>query len=572
MLKKKVSLKNICYLTGFILLTFLAVDFIIAALFLLLNIGINSWVIMMSSAITVVAGWYFSVNRNGFSKSEFCIAIAVALFIVLISCNICGSYYDNSYDGNAYHKLAIGNLKNSWNPVFESADEFAARTQLELSENTQAIWIDHYAKGSWIFGASVYAVSNNIEMGKSINIIFVFILFFFLIDYLLSRQLKIWQALLIAIGCSINPIMFVQLMTFYVDGILGNSLLLIILCLIALADKNYTRNQILQYLTLAMAIIICSNIKFTGLVYAGFFCLAFYIGKLIHIYFVQRQKLKSYLIKNTLYYVIVVIIAVGLVGSNSYIKNLIDHNNPFYPLMGDGKVDIISGFQPDEFESMNPYKKFALMLFSYTENTTKEEVRLKIPFSTKPSEFEMRDPDIRRGGWGPYFSAIFIITCIIYVLRLASFWKKDKKCFSIGIQLLIPAFLLIGLADGSWWARYSPYIFAFSGAAMTIIFESANQKKNVLIQVLGMAFSILILYNTWSLHYTYENLERMNVEAKNVIQDMKQADKVYCRLIDTSYGGIVYNLVDSEINYIFADKDYNDKLIIFKLEYEIEGN
>ena len=49
------------------------------------------------------------------------------------------------------------------------------------------------------------------------------------------------------------------------------------------------------------------------------------------------------------YFTITVLIAVLLVGSNTYVKNLIDYKNPFYPLMGENKVDIMTSMQPPSF-------------------------------------------------------------------------------------------------------------------------------------------------------------------------------------------------------------------------------
>lgn len=564
------KLENMLYLTGVLLLLFLALDILVAAIFLLIGISINQWVLIIAIVLTIVAGRYLCVKKGDFDKKEFIAACSIALIIVLSSCWISGKYYDNSYDGNAYHKLAIGNLKNTWNPIYESANDFFERTNLEMNGSTQATWLDHYAKATWMYGASIYAITDNIETGKSINYIFVFILFFLFNDYLLKKRFKMWQSFLISACCSFNPIVIVQIMTFYVDGTLGLSLFVVILALVTLSDRQYHRSKCLQWLILGTGILICGNIKFTGLIYAGFFCVAFYIGKLIYIYLNQKEKFVKILKHDTLYYFVVLIITVGIVGSNSYMKNLIDHRNPFYPLMGNEKVDIISGFQPDEFQTMNPYKKFVLTLFSYTENVSKEPISLKVPFTTKPSEFEMFTPDIRRGGWGPYFSGIFLISIVICTIELIILWKKNKGWFVRGIQILIPSLMIIGLADGSWWARYSPYVYLLPIAAMIILFDYANKHHIIAGNIISLIFSVLLINNTCCLDYALTYQIWLNEEAKPAILSMKNAKNVKCQLTDGNYSGIVYNLIDEDIPYHFVEGEYENKIILFKLSYAIE--
>ena len=62
-------------------------------------------------------------------------------------------------------------------------------------------------------------------------------------------------------------------------------------------------------------------------------------------------------------FVVVYVIAIFLVGSNSYVKNTIDHHNPLYPIIGKDKVDIVTTMQPKDFNEMSHLKKFVYALF-----------------------------------------------------------------------------------------------------------------------------------------------------------------------------------------------------------------
>ena len=90
---------------------------------------------------------------------------------------------------------------------------------------------------------------------------------------------------------------------------------------------------------IASLIIIISNVKFTGLAYCGIFCLGYYIYYVIKK--LEGKELKN-IISNTSYFILVVIIAVMVVGSSSYVRNTFEHQNPFYPLLGRDKVDIMT--------------------------------------------------------------------------------------------------------------------------------------------------------------------------------------------------------------------------------------
>ena len=566
--KKRISIWDIGYYVGVGLLLFVFFDILLSSILLIIHKTIVPEIILISLIIPMFIGLSFLKKNNKIFTKEIIISIVFAILILLFSFMVAGKFYDVTYDGNAYHKLAIGDLKNSWNPVYESVDDFQKRTDLELTSNTQSIWLDHYAKASWLYGASVYAFTNNIEMGKSINILFIVILFLLVNDYLRHRRIGTVKTMLISFICSVNPIMMVQVLSFYVDGILANTLFIIILSLIAINDKTYKRSKKLQWVILGMSISICANIKFTGLVYAGFFCLSFYLTKMVRSFRKTNRVFCEEVKSETIKYCFILVIAVGVIGSNSYIRNVIDHQNPFYPLLGKGKVDIITQFQPDDFEQTNPYKKFVLTTFSYTQNTSKDPIELKIPFTTRKSEFEIIDPDVRRGGWGPFFSGIFILSSVICVVHLIKTFKSDKDRFFLQMELLIPSILIMGLADGSWWARYSPYVYLLPLTALCLVCDATN-KNSRLKEVASWLMIGLVLYNTYCMKNVIDYTIWLTGETVKSVNEMKKANKVEFYLKDKSYAGIIYNFIDEKINYEFTNEEYGESLRIWKVEYQI---
>ena len=85
-------------------------------------------------------------------------AALIAILTVVASIFISKSIYDTSYDGQMYHMLAISFLKNNWNPLYNP-------------EFPLSIWIQYYAKASWMLGTYLYVLTPSIEAGKAINLI-----------------------------------------------------------------------------------------------------------------------------------------------------------------------------------------------------------------------------------------------------------------------------------------------------------------------------------------------------------------------------------------------------------------
>ena len=142
--------------------------------------------------------------------------------------------YDLTWDGNTYHKLAVGMLRDGWNPVYQSAESFinedAANMQIS-DDDRNSTWIEHYPKASWIFSATIYSVVNDIEGSKILNMLFIYIGFCIILNYL-SKKMNIIFAILISLITILNPISIVQMFNFYIDGLMGICLYIIICTLV----------------------------------------------------------------------------------------------------------------------------------------------------------------------------------------------------------------------------------------------------------------------------------------------------------------------------------------------------
>ena len=140
------------------------------------------------------------------------------------------------------------------------------------------------------------------------------------------------------------------------------SLFAIVIMLFAITDKKYQLDKWYKYFILAMLVIFCINIKFTGLAYAGVFCFLFFCIWCVKAYI--DGEVKTVFVKNMVFYIITCSIAIFIVGASSYLTNFIEKGHPLYPLAGEGKVDIMSTNEPYIFKGMPTLNKLFIALLT----------------------------------------------------------------------------------------------------------------------------------------------------------------------------------------------------------------
>jgi len=206
--------------SAIILLVFIGINILLTSLLFLCHISISYINIFASIILTAIFIYFFYKYK---SKIQCIIASIIAIIVFAISIYICSHTYDTTWDGNTYHKLAIGMLKDGWNPVYQSAESFINDDVTNIGiedDGRNSIWIEHYPKASWIFSANIYSVTNNIESAKIINILIMYVAFGIIINYLYKKTNIIFLFLISLLVC-INPISIVQAFSYYIDGLMG---------------------------------------------------------------------------------------------------------------------------------------------------------------------------------------------------------------------------------------------------------------------------------------------------------------------------------------------------------------
>ncbi|MCU6797380.1 hypothetical protein OB236_35155 [Paenibacillus sp. WQ 127069] len=427
----------ISMVSGLTLLTVTVGSLIVPSLLFMLGISITALHIWPVVALSVGMAWMaakmLQVERPGRLLGE---ALAVSILLFVVCFWISGSFYDLSYDGQAYHQESVIYLANGWNPVYDEA--------LNVSTG-HSLWINHYGRASEIASAVMYAATGLIEHSKVFNLLMIVASFLLSMSALLAlRPDQTKRAIIVAALLALNPVSVYQVFSYYVDGLLAS----VLLCLVALACLIFARPGWLLLSAYSALMIFAMNIKFTGIAYAGVLTL----GLLVALYMSEQfGRLKQ----------MFMIAAVGgligmfLIGYNPYVTNTLAKGNPFYPLAGAGAVDVIEDFIPRNLESMNRFEQAVNSNFSVMAGNTSEKTptQIKLPFTfTERELIALSAPDAAVSGFGPLFSGVLLLSLIL--LALGFHYRKGAAMAAIGLIVILAISAFVNPV--AWWARYVP--------------------------------------------------------------------------------------------------------------------
>ena len=530
---------NLLFNISQIFLYTFALTTIVSSLFFIFNIGIHVWTLPASAIFAMIL---FKFLNKSQTPGMFLVSCVFALLIFSLLTALCGSLLDFSWDGNAYHKVAVGLLNHGWNPLYQDPAKIG---QPILQGRAPYLWAECYPKATWIFGASIYAMTGNIECGKVYTLVSIFSTFGITLFFLRSLGYGKIFAILFSLAAASNPIALAQFDTFYLDGCLQLLLYILILSLIvSISDIPLGLKHITNALV-ASCMILCFNIKFTGALFVCLYCSLFFVVWCFYVYFTDKGDFFRRILKKTAFLGIVGFIAAFLAGSSTYITNYIHHGNIGYPLIGKNKIDIMSS---TAFESRNRVSNLLYSLFSYQENLEWRHAHrkpiLKIPFtySLEREHKIAHEPktDIRIGAFGPFFSGVLLLSLIFMGVRFIRHPREPASL--IMMCLLFAALVLCAILYESWWARYAPYIYYMVLCGICAAYLSSSS----LVRGLGMLMCLmLILNNSYYLLRIPTLVEAGNAIARE-IDKMKKHDTVLYKFGPLAHG-TYFNLLDAGI-------------------------
>ena len=559
-MKKHDKLFKILYESGILLIGFIVVDVLVSMILFCLKLHISVINFWASLIITMLAFLLIGKNNN---KTYINKVLSILLFLAILfgSIFVASKIYDSSYDGNSYHKGAIGMMAHEWNPVYETAEDYSDSI-FHIRGAKIFTWIDHYQNLSWIFGSTVYRVFGNIETAKSLNYLLISGTLLILMNYFRRFKFKNSQSIILAFITVFSPVVLSQFFSFYIDGNLAITFYLYIATVSLITFELVKLKTISGDLLFNFFFSICilANLKLTGilLITAGILPLAGYLT----ILFIQKKiKVFDYwkLFGTTLFSIL---FAILVIGGTSYVKNTFTMRNPFYPLLGDNRSDIITTMQPAELMGKNQIEKLLISVFSKSDNVqlySWKALEYKLPLTWSNEEIDnLNITDTRIGGFGIFYSFIFIMSLITIISYLINVYKVKKESgtdaalYKIIISCILVSILIyLVLPTENWWARYAPNIYLLTPLAAAIMFGKINQTpRSSFVKVGLVVFIITIFLNQLPFIYFRAITPEGNkivktelLEAKGYVEKNPEAKVI----INNHYMGVFYNLLDSGI-------------------------
>ena len=559
-MKKHDKLFKILYESGILLIGFIVVDVLVSMILFCLKLHISVINFWASLIITMLAFLLIGKNNN---KTYINKVLSILLFLAILfgSIFVASKIYDSSYDGNSYHKGAIGMMAHGWNPIYETAENYSDSI-FHIRGAKIFTWIDHYQNLSWIFGSTVYRVFGNIETAKSLNYLLTSGTLLILMNYFRRFKFKNSQSIILAFITVFSPVVLSQFFSFYIDGNLAITFYLYIATVSLITFELVKLKTISGDLLFNFFFSICilANLKLTGilLITAGILPLAGYLT----ILFIQKKiKVFDYwkLFGTTLFSIL---FAILVIGGTSYVKNTFTMRNPFYPLLGDNRSDIITTMQPAELMGKNQIEKLLISVFSKSDNVqlySWKALEYKLPLTWSNEEIDnLNITDTRIGGFGIFYSFIFIMSLITIISYLINVYKVKKESgtdaalYKIIISCILVSILIyLVLPTENWWARYAPNIYLLTPLAAAIMFGKINQTpKSSFVKVGLVVFIITIFLNQLPFIYFRAITPEGNkivktelLEAKGYVEKNPEAKVI----INNHYMGVFYNLLDSGI-------------------------
>jgi hypothetical protein len=417
-------------------------------------------------------------------------AFLLMIISTIVSIFISRQFYDLSYDGQAYHGEAIIEILNGWNPIYEKAPGY---------NGLHGIWLDNYPKLAWLNQVGIYNLTHNWEDTKIYN--FVVFLASAAISYAAIGVFQITkiQKIICTLALATSPLVILQSNGLLLDGQVSG-LLLIILSQFIIC-YYYSNN--FNLLSLVFSIVVFENTKTAGFVYST---IAIFVYICILAYNARSNAGK--IIK---YVCIGYVLGTMVFGFNPYVVNTIEKSNPVFPSL-DKKVFDYTQNTPINYVKKSNLEIFASSIFFKTDKDfadTNGGAVIKMPFTFSSDEIDsLRVGGLKKGGFGPLFSGVFLVTLVALILALYNSIINSKiasKIINTNKDYVKPFnqwqlyFVIAGtiifsclLSSTSNTFRYIPQFWLLIGFSLIFAYK---QKQFVISSIASIA-SIVILANT----------------------------------------------------------------------------
>ena len=497
---------------------------IVTAIFVLTTVGglfhipVNPLYVL----IPFVCGLYY-LKKQSPENIDFLKQVLILLLIIFVSCILAIFVWDGSWDGRWYHAATLVMLKNGWLPVYHNYQDFAPICHVYPQT---AFWANSYLHFTEVIGANIYKITNLIESSKAINFIMTACVFMYSLNITKKFEINNFNSVLISLITVLNPVCICQWFTNYIDLHIYFAFTLLLLTIIK-TEFQQTAYKADLFMFVCSSLMLAMT-KLTGCMYLFLICSIY----MIYLFILKRNNRKF--IKT----VLVIGGLIAVTGVNPFFTNFRDYGNPFYPVFGKNKIDIISNNLPFGFSGKSAPEMFLRSTFSESlnsaENIHNKHIlsEFKIPFTVNiKSYFNIfNGPDLRIGGFGYFWSGILLLTLLF--LPFLRFRNSNEKYL---FWLITSIILLTAFSNPHcWWARLVPQIWLFPLIIVLFGFkQSDNNKiskvlKLFLLYFISAAFIInssIILQQNSKFNIRISKLRKMLYNYIDLIK--KPQDKIY---------------------------------------------
>ncbi len=481
-------------------------------------------------------------------QEKICILL-LATVIMIISIMVSSGVYEFSVDGNAYHKQAIGLLKDGWNPVYFVSNNYNSLIgSSQLAADGPLFWSEVYPKATWYFAASVYRLVGNIEAGKCYTILFAVVAFGYLYDFFAKMFQEKRRAVILALTATANPIIFAQFESYYLDGLVASALVLL---MVSFISEINTEGLIKDKGTVACLIVWGCNLKFSVILFVVTYCIVFLCFRIV-----KSRKIDW---KNMIFLGGTGLFSSFIVGVSPYLTNYKRYGNMFYGFIG--LIDEEQMAKEYGVETLSRTGRFFSSIFAKMSggNITSLAELLKVPFTFYDREFDMYYvTDTRAGGFGVFFSGLFVISFVVIIVWIVNRWKYNRSDeFILVLLFLAVNFIEMMVLPQTSQVRYIPQLYLCIPLAMVILYKMELSKKWKQIRNAANIFIVIMLFFN-ALPWIKIGMSRINsgvittATFKSMSNECRENGKVYeIRYCNDTYNGLDYNLKDFNIDYYY---------------------
>lgn len=426
--------------------------------------------------VAVAAGMLFAAWRTRVTGESVLLAALLA-GVMAVSLWLGARIGDTSYDSINYHQSAVSELRHGWNPWHgQSSGRFA-------SERT---WVDNYPQASWINAAAASLVTDRIDSGKWLNFAYTAVSFLAVFSVLLrTTAASVTASLALAMLAAANPVTLCQLNTFYVDGVLASSVVVLIagLWLVSAAGRAS------GWWLVAPALLLLINFKHTGAAYGAFSCAGAVAVRVWRVNWRQG-------ISTGIGLLAIGLAGVAFLGYAPYGKNIINGRHIFHPVLGAKRIENFMGDRKTPNLPGNRVLDFVMSQFArsdYPEHVARPAAG-KFPLMVYPSELATwYSPDVKSGGYGPWYGALIVASAgglagLIYTRR------KLHAYTVLGLGAVVATGVFCH--EYAWWARYAPQGWLFACIVPAVILDLPGRPWRwfrICVLGMGLANSAVIL-------------------------------------------------------------------------------